>query len=71
MEAQFCNNCKFWKQEIEPYGLCRRHAPKSLGSVYKGEKDKLATTAKWPQTQNTDWCGEWQNTIEKPMTCQN
>lgn len=68
MPPPFCNNCKFWRKEAGASGSCHRYAPKSLGATWKGEKDKLATTAQWPQTQNTDWCGEWQNTIEKPIT---
>jgi len=65
-----CKNCKFWelgygltKEEREEenikeepnYGHCRRYAPKPRSS-----KTDDWFSCDWPETQGSDWCGEFQ-----------
>lgn len=49
---QFCKTCRWWHTLSDKRGLCRIRAPR--GYVAGG-----AIIGDWPETQPTDWCGEW------------
>ena len=51
--AKICSTCMYW-QESKPYrgrawGECRRNAP-IVAAMYH---------AKWPRTNDVDWCGQY------------
>lgn len=57
-----CDTCKFWARSgfvdtvIGParHGKCHRNAP----------KDRGVNNAFWPETHETNWCGEYQGEPE-------
>lgn len=49
-----CSSCAYWDAfPADGYGKCRCHAPVVLPG---------SSTARWPVTAATDWCGEWEAT---------
>lgn len=71
-----CKTCRFWSfdrhlAKPEPdgsaaVGLCRRRSPSPRclhGDGVDGDGQVLA--AIWPETNDNDWCGEW-NPTETP-----
>jgi hypothetical protein len=49
--SERCETCRFWTPPSKgavPPCFCKRYPPNG------------ANTARWPQTQPQDWCGEWQ-----------
>lgn len=59
-----CETCRFF-QDDNPggggmrTGLCRRHAPPAKLVAFEGERGTDKTDACWPNTDLSDWCGEW------------
>jgi hypothetical protein len=61
-----CQNCRFWdftppdvsNLKAIQIGLCRRRAPE----VQLSEK---LCVPRWPMTQQSDWCGDYQATEEE------
>lgn len=66
-----CATCRFWRK-IEPhhsYADCRRLPPAFDFSVlvrrdgYGADRDQITVSrfphARWPNTAETDWCGEY------------
>lgn len=53
-----CGNCKYWKRYSpeDDRGECRRHSP-----VYN-----IHGTSRWPQTIETDWCGDFEKKDPQP-----
>ena len=51
-DEQRCGTCKFWYLRN-----CRRHPPVCLPI---GERAYERVTTEWPETDDADWCGEWQ-----------
>lgn len=51
MRQVSCANCGYWNRysKDDDRGECRRHSP-----VYN-----LHGTSRWPQTIETDWCGDF------------
>lgn len=53
-----CSACKHWSHEARAtQGECRRHAPQTL--VFTID-DKTKFESRFPVTQATDWCGEFE-----------
>lgn len=63
-----CGNCFFFVPltEVHDVGACRKNAP-----VHGGKKQGLPNVAgeyslyfdtnrSWPQTEKSDWCGQWE-----------
>ena len=59
-DEELCSNCYYrdWGTET-----CRRHAPQATfapTNFYVDEgRDILFACPTWPETMETDWCGEW------------
>lgn len=56
-----CSSCRFWRLDRRSgrgagWGQCRRMPP-ALPPI---RADKLKLVGIWPETQDRDWCGEWQ-----------
>lgn len=49
--AARCSACRFWSVLLPAVGECRRRPPTVIPDEERG---------RWPQTQATDWCGEFQ-----------
>lgn len=57
-----CGNCRFWILSGQA-GDCRRRAPTiTLQSLWpaKDSEAEQALIAYWPNTGETDWCGEFE-----------
>lgn len=56
--ARVCATCDHWNAADSVLrGECRRHAPPCVPTA-------LASYARWPLSQSTDWCGEHQPRVE-------
>lgn len=70
-----CGTCRFWDQWEEddqasesgrsPKGHCHRHAPAPRPFSLTDNRPMSETEwtigeTEWPNTQVSDWCGEWQ-----------
>jgi hypothetical protein len=60
-----CQDCRFWVVQKEPagidfgrYGNCLRYAPRPILGLLEGSAD--AHWALWPQTLDSDFCGEFE-----------
>lgn len=52
-----CEGCAFWDSRgTAARGLCRRSAPRTLICSLEGEPDVRAV---WPETLDSDWCGQF------------
>jgi len=55
-----CSNCVFWEapqSEPKQVGECRRYAPRP--SVDGGHAERSTVFTTWPNTYESDWCGEF------------
>lgn len=55
-----CGNCRFWVL-IDETGDCRRRAPTiTMSAVYPSQNrdSRDALIAYWPNTDETEWCGD-------------
>jgi hypothetical protein len=74
MVERRCLNCDFW-QLVElhalPEGECRRHAPRMQGDIapHGNSMFQNPPSAIWPQCNRRDWCGEFQQRVEKEAQC--
>lgn len=67
MRKNVCANCRFWgvtRGTVEG-GDCRRRAPIIIAAHLKNDGDRIedpdsALLAYWPNTGETEWCGEWE-----------
>ena len=58
-----CKTCGFWKrQEIEvgDYAYCQKYAPQPIVVPQWNSSPAELYEAKWPLTQNTGWCGDYE-----------
>ena len=53
-EPPRCSNCRFYAAHNKWHGLCRRHPPTPI----------LSAMDRFPKTKPTDWCGEYEQTIQ-------
>jgi hypothetical protein len=72
VRVERCETCRFWDQCDEVRGQCRRMPPipnlayavlyaKDADNIdHACERTMIDTYGLWPDTDNTDWCGEWQ-----------
>ena len=58
--SRSCENCKFWDNstqlasaDTDTTGACRVNPPVA---------DDRTGQARWPYTEDTDWCGRWEET---------
>jgi hypothetical protein len=65
--AERCETCRFW-EPISPEsgdGYCRRYPPIATGFSPDVEAAEPSVSTRafcyWPETDHTDWCGEWQS----------
>jgi hypothetical protein len=63
-EALSCSTCRFWDEARDDRGgsgtgRCRRHAPISQLVLVNDQNDPTKY-ADWPETEHSDWCGDWQ-----------
>lgn len=49
-----CECCRYWSPFSGRWGMCRRHSPLPLVT------ERESVQARWPETHETDTCGEWQ-----------
>jgi hypothetical protein len=54
--TEICETCKFWAQQEDSWGLCRRHPPQ----IFE-DKEYRDTYACWPDTSRYSWCGEYKS----------
>jgi hypothetical protein len=54
-----CYTCRFWKGSSHGEGECRRHPPQ-LTVVPDGNEECPGVKTAWPETDQEDWCGEWE-----------
>lgn len=57
-----CEHCKYWREESNGDGECRRRAPSSR-LVFAGEPvegTESEALVYWPLTSHEDWCGEFE-----------
>lgn len=67
-EETTCRTCRFWEfwneKATDKEGECHRHSPEPI-AVPISEKVSLSyyiennAVCLWPQTRNTDFCGDW------------
>lgn len=60
--SEICQTCKFWKcHEWQRIGDAQwSHAECSFNApVYSTDSNGIGVT-KWPRTEGTDFCGQWQ-----------
>jgi len=50
-----CTNCRFFYYSGGRWGECRRYPPPSPGC----DVDGISREAKWPLSDERNWCGEW------------
>ena len=55
-----CEQCKFWDRTGSRFGNCRRYAPRAAMT-------REHHIVVWPQTQQTDWCGDFEPSMQRPM----
>jgi hypothetical protein len=54
-----CDSCEYWDGKGRDQGRCHRYAPRAqIGMSSRG-------TVGWPQTDASDWCGEFCGTEEE------
>ena len=68
MKKETCCECQFWinvseEGEDQPYGECRRYAPRITSSEHYH--------AYWPYTDQNDWCGELKAQLPSPENLSN
>jgi hypothetical protein len=68
-----CAACTFWKKPKElnsATGECHRYAPSPIGAIYKPNdvEATLERGARWPYTEEEDWCGEWKSGPNPTLT---
>ena len=55
-ENRACRSCLFWLRNQAVFGWCRRRAPQPYLRTGRADADVWL----WPQTAETQWCGEWE-----------
>lgn len=72
-ENNLCSRCAYWERAGTQFGFCHRHAPsipQFQATATKTYSDRIEVTvstypsAWWPNTEEKDWCGDWQGTDE-------
>jgi len=70
MKAQ-CRDCQFWQQYKDPsgnmpaLGFCLRYPPVPVArsetdtETTRREVISVTITSEWPETRETEWCGEF------------
>lgn len=61
--SETCETCRFWRpNHIEPEeGWCHRNAPQpSPEMCVMNDVGDIFALARWPVTDDSDWCGEYQ-----------
>jgi hypothetical protein len=53
MDGGSCRSCKFWAEEMDWMGRCRRYPPMILS-------DRSGVRVEFPKTEAVAWCGEFQ-----------
>lgn len=65
LEEIECGDCRFWRHSSSTpsaeYGECRRNAPQAT-LHFSG-----ANRTYWPETADSDWCGEFQPKESNPQ----
>ena len=68
-----CKDCKYWehnKKDKEGEGFCKRYAPKLvfglLSSFERMFDDESIFWPIWPETAQSEWCGEFEAKKIKP-----
>ncbi len=58
-DKRTCENCRWWLDEKDGAGQCRRHTPTVdvIGPKYPT----------WPVTDYNHWCGEWRDKSITPQ----
>jgi hypothetical protein len=60
-----CGDCRWWKDEGDS-GECRRYPPVKLAGTWGSHLFLVNTTSThWPQTESTDFCGEFVSKFRK------
>lgn len=54
-QNQSCKSCRYWRMIVEPSGECHRYAPRPIENQFH---------TVWPDSFDTDWCGEWSLAVE-------
>ncbi len=61
-----CETCRFWdgsSPDATGWGMCRRNPPTHVShEILDG--GGIANVGFWPDTEDDDWCGEFQEKIE-------
>jgi len=53
-----CSTCLYWEPDASAsYGRCRINPPQVV-TVLQAAPDR--SSAHWPLTAATDWCGKWE-----------
>jgi len=66
IEQRRCLTCRHWQFTVDANGECRRYAPRATlaeltDDLYKAWHDEPRYGAiLWPETDEDDRCGEWQ-----------
>ena len=60
-----CTSCRWWEAETASAmtGDCRRYPPGGGHRHPDREHERTWAGAEWPNTLNSDWCGEHQGQI--------
>ncbi|MFP4351906.1 MAG: hypothetical protein ACLFRP_00360 [Puniceicoccaceae bacterium] len=56
-DIQTCAACKYWQEKTGSEGECRVRAPQTISFRVD---DEVRFETKFPVTQSTDWCGEFE-----------
>lgn len=65
--SKTCRTCRFWAAKFpnDWHSWCRRRAPFARLVVTTPDSCGGEVKPAWPQTRESDWCGEWeQNELE-------
>ena len=76
MKNKRCKLCRFWlktwEDTLPPYITPGPNDPRSAGECHRAPPQFNATGhqslsrqhGEWPMTHDTDWCGEWEESLE-------
>ena len=61
-----CGNCRFWESAGRPSGRCRRVPPVIVSQLVDEEMPDMEWATRFPETDKTDWCGEFSHKDRMP-----
>lgn len=63
MNDNMCQDCKYFYNQYQDGGQCRRNSPKPVCGV--AESHNIDLEVYWPNVNSDDWCGDFVRSIKK------